>query len=145
MSTNDPKRTSRSAAVNCTPLSRGWQRILYSDAGRRSPSTLLSSCNICFAGPLKSPSVGFASICSVLLFRAAIKVGALLNSERLMVNIANDMCLRLENHVAALDGPLNFTVNNHALSNDTSDDLGLRRHNECSALQVALYLTIDLD
>jgi hypothetical protein len=96
----------------------------------RSPSTLLSSCNICLAGPLKSPSVGFASICSVLLFRAAIKIGALLNSERLMVNIANDMRLRLENHVAALDGPLNFTVNNHALSNDTSDDLGLRRDNE---------------
>jgi len=81
----------------------------------------------------------------VVLFRVAIKVGALLNSERLVMNIANDMRLRLENHVAALDGPLNFTVHNHALSNDTSDDLGLRRDNERSALQVALYLTIDLD
>ena len=61
------------------------------------------------------------------------------------MNIANDMRLRLENHVTALDGPLNFTVHNHALSNDTSDDLGLRRDNERSALQVALNLTIDLN
>ena len=41
------------------------------------------------------------------------------------MNIANDVRLRLEHHVAALDGPFHFTVHNHALSNDTADDLGL--------------------
>jgi hypothetical protein len=111
----------------------------------RSPSTLLSSCNIYLAVPLKSLSVGLVPICSVLLFRAAIKVGTLLNSERLVMNIANDMRLRFENDLAALDRPLNFTVHNNALGNDTSDYLRLRRDNERSALQVALYLTIDLD
>ena len=61
------------------------------------------------------------------------------------MNIANDMRLRLKHHVAALNGSLNFTIHNHALSSDTSDDLGLRRDNERTAMQVTLYLTIDLD
>ena len=93
----------------------------------------LLSGNISLAGSSKKPSgsfIGLAPVCSVRLFRAAIKVGALLNSERLMMNIANDMRLRFENYLAALDRPLNLTVHDHALSNDTSDDLRLRRDNE---------------
>jgi hypothetical protein len=79
------------------------------------------------------------------LFRAAIKVGALLNSQRLVMNIANDMRLRLKHHFAALDGSLHFTVHDHPLRRDTSDDLGLRGDNECRAMQVTLNLTIDLN
>ena len=77
-----------------------------------------------------------APVCAMRLFSAAIKVGALLNSQRLVMNIANDMRLRLKHHVAALNGPLHFTVHDHPLCSDTSDDLGLRRDNERSAMQV---------
>jgi hypothetical protein len=79
------------------------------------------------------------------LCRAAIKVGALLNGKRLVMNIANDMRLRPKHHVAALNGTLDFAVHNNSLSNDTSDDLGLWRDNQRSAMQVTLYLTIDFD
>jgi hypothetical protein len=75
----------------------------------------------------------------------AIKVGPLLNGKRLVMNIANDMRLRLKHHFAALNGALHSTVHNHALSSDASDDLRLRGDNERSAVQIALYLTIDLD
>jgi hypothetical protein len=61
------------------------------------------------------------------------------------MNIANDMRLRLKHHLAALDGPLHFTVHDHPLRSDTSDDFGFRGDNERSAMQVTLYLTIDLD
>jgi hypothetical protein len=61
------------------------------------------------------------------------------------MNIANDMRLRLKHHLAALNGALHSTVHNYPLSSDTSDDLGTRRDNERSAMQVTLYLTIDLD
>jgi hypothetical protein len=79
------------------------------------------------------------------LCRAAIKVGALLNGKRLVMNIANDMRLRPKHHVAALNGTLDSAVHNNSLSNDTSDDLGLWRDNQRSAMQVTLYLTIDFD
>ena len=68
------------------------------------------------------------------LFSAAIKVGAFFNSQRLVMNIANDMRLRLKHHVAALNGPLHFTVHDHPLCSDASDDLGLWRDDERSAL-----------
>jgi hypothetical protein len=54
----------------------------------------LLSCSISLAGPSRC-SVGLATVCSMGLCRAAIKVGALLNSKRLVMNIANDMRLRL--------------------------------------------------
>jgi hypothetical protein len=79
------------------------------------------------------------------LCRAAIKVGALLNGKRLVMNIANNMRLRPKHHVAALNGTFYSAVHNNSLSNDASDDLGLWRDNERCAMQVTLYLTIDLD
>jgi hypothetical protein len=54
----------------------------------------LLSYSISLAGPSRC-SVGLATVCSMGLCRAAIKVGALLNSKRLVMNIANDMRLRL--------------------------------------------------
>jgi hypothetical protein len=76
---------------------------------------------------------------------AAIKVGPLLNGKRLVMNIANYMRLRLKHHLTALNRPLHSTVHNHSLSSDASDDLRLWGDNERSAMQIALYLTIDLD
>jgi hypothetical protein len=79
------------------------------------------------------------------LCRTTLEVGAFLDGERSVMNIASDMRLRPQHHVAALNGPLYSTVHHHLLSSDASDDLGLRRHNERSAMQVTFYLTIDLD
>ena len=61
------------------------------------------------------------------------------------MNIANDMRPRLKHNVAALNGVPDSTVHNHSLRSYTSDDLRLRRDNKRSAMQVTLYLTIDLD
>jgi hypothetical protein len=55
------------------------------------------------------------------------------------------MRLQPKHHVAALNGTLDSAVHNNSLSNDTSDDLGLWRDNQRSAMQVTLYLTIDFD
>jgi hypothetical protein len=40
-------------------------------------------------------SIALAPICSLSLLRATVKVGALLNSQRLVVNVTNDMRSRL--------------------------------------------------
>ena len=61
------------------------------------------------------------------------------------MNIANDMRLRFEHHIASLNGALYSTVHNHLLRSDTSDDLSVRRDNERRAMEVTFYLTIDLD
>jgi hypothetical protein len=58
---------------------------------------------------------------------------ALLNRERLVANIANDMRLGSKHHVAALNRTFHFTVHNHALSSDTSDNMSIRRDDERSA------------
>jgi hypothetical protein len=108
----------------------------------------LFTCGISLAALSNGPSgssVGLTPVCSAGLCRATIKEGAFFNSQSLVMNIANDMCLRFEHYVAALNGALHPTVHNHLLSSDTSDNLGLWRDNERSAMQVALYLTVDLD
>jgi hypothetical protein len=79
------------------------------------------------------------------LFRATIEVGAFLNRQSFMINVAYDMRLRLKRHVAALNGALHSTVHNHLLSGNASDNPALWGNDERSALKVALYLTIDLD
>ena len=61
------------------------------------------------------------------------------------MNITNDVRPRLKHHFATLYRALHSTVHNHSLSGDASDDLGSGRDDELSAMQVALYLTIDLD
>jgi hypothetical protein len=55
------------------------------------------------------------------------------------------MRLRLKHHFTALNRALHPTVHNHSVSSDASDDLRLRRDNERRTMQIALYLTIDLD
>jgi hypothetical protein len=107
----------------------------------------LSGCYILAGLPkrLFGNPFGLTSICPVGLCRAAIKIGAFLNSQSLMMNISYDMRLRLKHHVAALNWPLHFTVHNHLLGSNASDNPTLRRNNERSAMNITLYLTIDLD
>ena len=42
------------------------------------------------------------------LYRATIRVGTPLNSKRLVVNIADDMSLRLQNYLSSLDRTFDF-------------------------------------
>ena len=66
------------------------------------------------------------SISSADLDRAAIKVGTPLNGKRLVMNIADDMCLRLQNNVTALNWTLNFSIHNHALGRNDAVDMSPR-------------------
>lgn len=106
-------------------------------------------CSISLAALSSGPSGSTVRLTPVrsmsLLCCTAIKVSALFNSQSLVMNIANNMRLRLEHYVATLNGALHRTVHNHLLSGNASDNPALRRDNERSAMQVALYLTIDLD
>ena len=72
--------------------------------------------------------------CSMGLHRATIKVGTLLNGKRLVMNVADDIGLRLENHLSALNGALDFSVHNNSLGCDGSGDLRFSRDNERSAI-----------
>jgi hypothetical protein len=109
---------------------------------------LLFRRNIRVTGLSKGPSVrrlGLALICLVRLFRAAIEVGTLFNSQRFVTNVAYNMRLRPERDIAALDRSLDSAVYDHVFGNDASDNVSLRRDNERSAMKITLYLTIDLD
>ena len=62
-----------------------------------------------------------------------------------MVNIANDMCLRLEKHLSSLNRAFDFTVYNHALGCDGSGDMSPTGDHEGRAVKFAVNLSIDLD
>jgi hypothetical protein len=55
------------------------------------------------------------------------------------------MRLRPKRDFAALDRSLDSSVYDHVFGNDASENVGLRRDNERSAMQITLDLTIDLD
>jgi hypothetical protein len=76
--------------------------------------------------------------------RAALKIGATLDGKSLVVNIANDMRLRLQDNVSALNRALDSSVHNHSFGCDSSGDMSLTRDNERSAVQLAFDLPIDL-
>ena len=108
----------------------------------------LSSCDISLVGLSTRPSggsSGLTSIHSLSLCYAALEIGALLNSERLVANIADDMRPRLKHHVAGLNWTFHSTVHNDPLGSHTSNDLGIRRDDKRSATDVALYPTVDLN
>ena len=79
------------------------------------------------------------------LHRAAFKVGTPLDGERSVMNIANNMRVRLENHVCGLYGTLDSPVHNHPLGCDSSGNMGFTRKNKRSAVQFAIHLPIDLN
>ena len=94
-------------------------------------------------------SFWLTSVGSVGLFRATIEVGAFLNRQSLMVNIAYDMRLRLKHHVAALNGTLHSTLSGvkrtslirvPMSANDPKRTFARRRSERCrSAPAVAGY------
>jgi hypothetical protein len=79
------------------------------------------------------------------LHRTTFKIGTFLNGKSLVMDIAHDMCLRLENHVSALNGALDSPVHNRSLGFYSRGDMGFARDNERSAVQFALDLPVDLD
>jgi hypothetical protein len=79
------------------------------------------------------------------LHRTAFEIGALLNGKRLVVDIADDMRVGPENHLATLNRALDAAVDDHSLSSDSSGDLGSARDNERNAMNLTFYLPIDLD
>ena len=72
-------------------------------------------------------------------------MGTPLNSKRLVVNIADDMSLRLQNNVTALNWTLNFSIHNHALGCNDSVDMSPASDDEGRAVKFAVNLAIDLD
>ena len=80
--------------------------------------------------PLGSAGQGFSSVCNLpqrfpfKLFRglsispnlhgATIEEGTTFNGKRLVVNIANDMSLRLQNDLSALNRTFDCSIHNHA-------------------------------
>ena len=44
------------------------------------------------------------------------------------MNIADDMCLRLQNNVTALNWTLNFSIHNHALGRNDAVDMSAEHH-----------------
>jgi hypothetical protein len=73
-----------------------------------------------FANSFPLSSVGSEGLC-----RAAIEVGTFLNRQSFVIDVAHDMRLRLEHHVTALNRTLHFTIHNHLLSSDASDNSAL--------------------
>jgi hypothetical protein len=63
----------------------------------------------------------------------------------LVVNIANDMCLRLQNNVTALNRTLNFSIHNYTLGCNDSVDMSPASDDEGRAVKFAANLAIDLD
>jgi hypothetical protein len=62
-----------------------------------------------------------------------------------VVDITNDMRVRLENYLSTLNWALDCAVHNHSLGGDSPCDLGFARDNERSAMDLTLDLPIDLD
>jgi hypothetical protein len=60
----------------------------------------------------------------LILDRSSIEVGATFDGKRSAVDIADYVRLRLQNHLTALNGTLNFAVNDDAVSGDCSGDAG---------------------
>jgi hypothetical protein len=63
----------------------------------------------------------------------------------LVVNIADDMCLRLQNDFTPLNRTLNFPINNDAFGCNDSVNMRPAGDHEGRAVEFAFNLAIDLD
>ena len=66
------------------------------------------------------------------------------NGKRLVVNIPNDMCLRLQNYFSSLDRTFDLPVHHDALSYNDSVDMCPASDHEGRAVKFAVNLAIDL-
>ena len=82
---------------------------------------------------------------SANLHQTTIDKGATLNGKRLIVNIANHMCLRFQNNLSSPNGTFDFSVHNDALGCNGSVDMSPAGNDQKSAVEFAINLAIDLD
>jgi hypothetical protein len=75
----------------------------------------------------------------------AIEEGTPLNGKRLVVNVADDMCLRLKSDITAVNRTFDISIHNHAFGGDGSIDLSPSGDHEWRAVEFAVNLAIDLD
>ena len=61
------------------------------------------------------------------------------------MNIAVDMCLRLENDVTAVNRAFDCSIHNHAFGRNGSIDIGPTGDHEGSAVKFAVNLPINFD
>jgi hypothetical protein len=62
----------------------------------------------------------------------------------ILMNVANDMGLRLQNDLSALNRTFDFPIHNHALGCDGSGHMSPTGDDEGSAVKFAVNLPIDL-
>jgi hypothetical protein len=62
-----------------------------------------------------------------------------------MVNIANDMCLRFQSDVTAMNRAFDCSIHNHVFGCNGSIDMSPTGDDEGSAVKFAVNLSIDLD
>jgi hypothetical protein len=107
-------------------------------------------------GPL---GVGFSVICDLSqrlpskffrrlsvspdLHRTAVEEGSTLYGQRLVMNIANDVGLRFQKHLPALNRTFNFAVDHHAFGCNGSGDMSSASNNQRSAVKFAVNLACD--
>jgi hypothetical protein len=93
----------------------------------------------------------FASLISIQVFQVfvrfqtTIEKGVTLNGKRLIMNIANHMCLRFQNNLSSPNGTFDFSVHNDALGCNGSVDVSAAGNDQKSAVEFAINLAIDLD
>src|SRR6185437_4388577 len=92
-----------------------------------------------FAGLVRLASIG-----RMRLHGAALKMRALLDAERLVVNVADHVRPRLQHHLAALNRPFDPTLDDHLARLDRSAELGIPREDEGCTLQLPLDLPVNL-
>ena len=82
---------------------------------------------------------------SSTLHRATIEEGTAFDGKRLVVNIADDMCLRLQNDVTAVNWAFDCSIHNHVFGCNGSIDMSPTGDHEGRAVKFAVNLSIDLD
>ena len=136
---------------------------MQSVLGTRTARRGVRGCLIRFrsSGPLGPAGEGFSGVRNLpqrfpfKLFRglsispnlhgATIEEGTTFNGKRLVVNIANDMGLRLKNDLSALNRTFDCSIDNHALGCDGSGHMSPTGDDEGRAVKFAINLSIDLD
>src|SRR5262245_18452987 len=77
--------------------------------------------------------------------RTPVEIGAGLDRERVVLDVADDMGAALEHDVAAADRAFDPSVHHDALGLNAARDRGFGRNDERGAIKIALDLAVDLD
>src|SRR5262245_36394684 len=77
--------------------------------------------------------------------RTPVEIGAGLDRERVVLDVADHMGAALEHDVAAADRAFNPSVDRDALGLNAARDRGFGRNDERGAIKIAIDLAVDLD